>query len=108
MYLEDVPAADPQFDFPLIASALLPILHQGTRSSVVVGIHGPWGSGKTTLMDEMQRQALAQHGDRAIIVPFNAWKFQDREALWRALILQMLAALRAAQPRNADTSKLQQ
>lgn len=31
-----------------------------------------------------------------VLVPFNAWKYQERDALWRALIIQVLEALRAA------------
>jgi hypothetical protein len=96
-FLEDIPSVEPRFDFSLIARALAGPLSRNGRSAVVVGIHGPWGSGKSTLLGELRRQLQAQFpGDQAVFVDFNAWKFQEREALWRALILRLLAALRSA------------
>jgi len=40
-----------------------------------------------SLRRELERDALKQ---KAIFIDFNAWKFQDKQALWRALILHIL------------------
>jgi len=94
-YLEDTPAAQPRFDYQLIAKALVPVLERRREGAIIVGLHGPWGSGKTTLMRELRRQLVSYSGTAgAVFIDFNAWKFQDREALWRALILHVLAELR--------------
>ena len=94
-YAEDIPSESPEFGFPLVAKALVPLLTRKTKSATVFGIHGQWGSGKTTLMASLRREleggGLAA---RAVFVDFNAWKFQDKQALWRALILHMLGELR--------------
>src|SRR5688572_19027324 len=94
LYAEDMPSESPEFGFPLVAKALVPLLTRETKNATVFGIHGPWESGKTTLMASLRREleggALA---DRAVFVDFNAWKFQDKQALWRALILHMLGEL---------------
>ena len=94
-YVEDIPAANPQFDFLLVAKALTPLLIQKHEGAVVLGLHGPWGSGKTTVMDAIRNQVITVlPKEKHAIVNFNAWKFQDRQALWRALILHVLGELR--------------
>ncbi|MGD0239103.1 MAG: P-loop NTPase fold protein [Streptosporangiaceae bacterium] len=107
-FVEDFPASPPGFDFDLIAEALVPLLEQPTEGALVLGIHGPWGSGKTTLLQAIrheadQRQTVAPQ----VFVDFNAWKFHEREALWRALILRLLAELRPVASKEA-TQELDQ
>lgn len=94
-YHEDVPAKEPQFDYGLIARALTSLLSEPHEGAVVLGIHGPWGVGKTTLLEGLRNELAKQYPPgTAVFVAFNAWKFQDRQALWRALILHMLGELR--------------
>jgi pantothenate kinase-related protein Tda10 len=50
LYLEDAPPEAAGFDFELVASALADLFQQPTQGAFVLGLHGPWGSGKTTLM----------------------------------------------------------
>jgi hypothetical protein len=112
-YIEDFPATDPRFDFGLIAESLLPLLEQPAKGALVLGIHGPWGSGKTTLLEAI-RDVLEPDdpspGAGPVIVDFNAWKFQQREALSRALILRLIAELRKSADKEAasDLDELEQ
>jgi Cdc6-like AAA superfamily ATPase len=92
-YVDDLPADPPEFEFDLIAEALAGILAEPARRSVVLGLHGQWGSGKTTLMDALRTQLVSAVTD-PITVDFNAWKYQERSALWRALILRVLGELK--------------
>jgi hypothetical protein len=106
VYVDDVPAASPQFDFLLVAKALTPFLLQKHDSAVVLGLHGPWGSGKTTVMDAIRRQATSDvPEEKRAVIDFNAWKFQDRQALWRALILHVLGELRKS---GGDEKKIEE
>ena len=91
LYTEDLPSEAPGFGFPLVAKAFVPLITQKTKNAVVLGIHGPWGSGKTTLMWSLRRELEGGPlKNKAIFIDFNAWKFQDKQALWRALILHIL------------------
>ncbi len=103
-YLEDIPADKPAFDYELIAQALTPVLSRKSSGAAVVGIHGQWGSGKTTLMQTLERHLRQKFAaSDAVFIRFNAWKYQERQALWRALILRVLGALRDS---NADKKTL--
>lgn len=91
---EDIPAFQPGYGYPLLADTLIGVLREKRQGAFVLGLHGPWGAGKTTLLNAVEVQLKAD--SEAILVPFNAWKYQEREALWRALIIQVLELLRAA------------
>ena len=103
-YLEDIPADEPGFDYNLVAKALTPVLSQKSTGAAVVGLHGEWGSGKTTLMRALERE-LRVAFPSAVFIQFNAWKYQERQALWRALILRVIGSLRENQ---ADEQKLRE
>ena len=89
---DDTPSSNPAFNFPTLADILTEHLQKQRIGAFVLGLHGPWGSGKTTLMRAIEARLPAN----AIVVNFNAWKYQGREALWRALILHVLQALRGS------------
>jgi KAP family P-loop domain len=94
-YFDDAPADPPGFDFDVVASALANLLVERSDGATVVGVHGPWGCGKSTLLFAIRDELEARLHDHApVIVEFNAWKFHEREALWRALILHLVGELR--------------
>jgi predicted KAP-like P-loop ATPase len=99
MLLEDIPAPDPEFGYLQITKNLLAVLSEPRTGAFVLGIHGPWGSGKTTVLHAMRSQILAEPSN--IVVEFNAWKYHERETLARALIIQVLEKLRQQSGANA-------
>ncbi|MCP4424476.1 MAG: hypothetical protein GY803_08300, partial [Chloroflexi bacterium] len=62
-----------------------------------IGIFGPWGSGKTSLM-QLTAEALEGKYKAPPAVWFNAWHYDKEEALWRALVVRVLAELRPDVP----------
>jgi hypothetical protein len=93
--LLDVPAEHPTFKFEKIAQALATIV-QASEPQFAVGIFGGWGSGKSTLMNEIERQV--EESKQAIVVTFNAWRY-EREP---HLIVPLLDTIRASLSEWAD------
>ncbi|RME96766.1 MAG: hypothetical protein D6768_21180, partial [Chloroflexi bacterium] len=85
-------ADDDHLDFDEYCHVLTSVIGQA-ETPLTVGIFGPWGSGKTSLM-KLVEEALANSRPAPLTVWFNAWKYDQEDALWRALILQVLGALR--------------
>lgn len=65
------------------------------RDGMVLAVHGPWGSGKTSAVN-MTVDALATleaDGEQTLIVRFNPWWFSEQENLTRAFFTEVSAAL---------------
>ncbi|MCP4165243.1 MAG: hypothetical protein GY759_05030, partial [Chloroflexi bacterium] len=90
-YLSDHWTDDDHF-FSDYRPALLDIV-TSAQTPLTVGIFGPWGSGKTSLLRMLEKD-IADKGTQPLrTVWFTAWKYDRHEALWRALILRVLDAL---------------
>ncbi len=78
---------------------------------ITVGIFGPWGSGKTSLMRLIAERLTGQRTPghrRARIVWFNAWQYErDEAALWRALFLHILDGLRGDEFSPEDARQIE-
>ncbi|HEY1427518.1 MAG TPA: P-loop NTPase fold protein [Caulobacteraceae bacterium] len=83
--LLDVPATEAQLGFDRYAGALSDIIRH-SEPRFAIGLFGPWGSGKTTLMNAIAK-AL---GDAVVRVEFSAWRY-EREA---ELIIPLLDTVR--------------
>ncbi|MBP1466274.1 AAA family ATPase [Candidatus Chloroploca sp. M-50] len=62
---------------------------------LTVGIYGPWGSGKTSMM-RMMCQTLDDRTRHPGVLPiwFDAWRYAQSEALWRALLISVVEEIR--------------
>ncbi|HEU4328852.1 MAG TPA: P-loop NTPase fold protein [Roseiflexaceae bacterium] len=89
----DLPAPNDELGFAPSAEALAAIMQEGQLADtpLTVGVYGEWGSGKTTLM----QMILKRLDDSAsVTVWFDAWRYAQQDALWRALLLSVVEALR--------------
>jgi len=105
--LPDVPAVEDKLNFGPYARTLLDIiLNPDTQTPLTIGIFGSWGSGKTSLMKMIEyglkRAQESEGGRQTFSVWFNAWLYSKEEALWRALVLQVLSGVRKI--RSLDTT----
>jgi formylglycine-generating enzyme required for sulfatase activity len=108
--LSDLPTDQDALDFAPYVKTLVNILQSSeTATPLTIGVFGTWGSGKTSLM----RMVYKQLPDSFQKVWFDAWKYDKEETLWRALLLQVLEAVRdviekrapKVQEENASKSK---
>lgn len=69
-------------------------------ASLVVGLYGPWGDGKTSVL-EMMREELANHA-HVIVATFNPWHFASQEVLIRGFFDSLSIALGKSLPNDRE------
>jgi predicted KAP-like P-loop ATPase len=57
------------------------IISLARAESVVIGIHGKWGTGKTSLLNLIEEKLQKVSPEPPIIFRFNPWGFSDQEQL---------------------------
>lgn len=61
------------------------ILNLNAENGLCIGMFGPWGSGKTSIINmllEEINQKIAQQGSKPIVFSFNPWNFTTAEQLF--------------------------
>ena len=91
-YLTDHATGTDLLRYEDFQSALHDILTQA-ETPLTIGVFGPWGSGKTSLMQMLRQQLEGEGVASRRTVWFTAWKYDRQDALWRAFILRVLDAL---------------
>lgn len=61
--------------------------------SIVVGLEGPWGCGKTSVKNMALEALQAPPGVEFDVLDFNPWKFSGRDSILRGFFSNMTAAL---------------
>lgn len=73
-------------------------------SGVVVGLTGPWGSGKSSLLNLLQAEIERQH-PAAVVVRFDPWLVSGRDDVITQFFAELLATINAVgttKGRNGD------
>ncbi len=86
------------------------LLLDDLKPPVAVGIFGPWGSGKSTLMHLVQQQiedrTSGKAGPKVVQVNFDAWSHADAENLWASLTAELFDQLADAIDGRKSDGKL--
>lgn len=73
------------------------IISYSDKNSVVIGLFGAWGSGKTSVLNmalEYIEENSASSKDKPIIVKFNPWSYSDQNQLVIQFFKQLSVVLR--------------
>lgn len=88
--LSDIPTDDDRLGYDEFAEAITKKMLDAARDGgtpFTIGIHGEWGSGKTSFLKLIEKQ-LKKENIRPIW--FNAWKYNQEDNLWSALLQKIL------------------
>ena len=81
------------FRFDPLAKAIADsILKMEVPNGTVIAVNGPWGSGKSSLIN-LVRWYLSGKGDHLRVVNFKCWWFRGEEALTLAFFQELYSAL---------------
>lgn len=107
MLLDDNPAIADRFGYQRYVDVLYNVIDRVESTPFCMGIFGPWGCGKTTLMGLLQKRLSAD----TPTIWFNPWKYDNKEAIWNALLqtvlYEMKRSLRGQQPREQNKQLLE-
>ena len=106
-FFPDKPSRRDYLDFKAYAEPLADLIsRETTQTPLTVGLFGAWGSGKTTLMRMIERslKKIQEQPDsiKFVLVSFEAWKYYKEDALWRAMLLKVLATLRTISEKESN------
>lgn len=103
-YWSDSPLSGPVGDLfdrvPFAQRIADTIAQRKDDTSLVVGVYGKWGEGKTSLLN-MIASALRGFSD-IVVFPFNPWYFRSEEILVRAFFSQLAQALGRSLPTQSE------
>jgi energy-coupling factor transporter ATP-binding protein EcfA2 len=87
-----------------LASALI---NPETKKStgVVVGITGPWGSGKSSLLNLLREHIQEKYPD-ALVISFDPWLVSGRNDLIAEFLGEMIGTINATEKRKAKFKRL--
>lgn len=86
--------ADDKLNRALFANRVAEVLRKLPKgTSLVVGIHGPWGDGKTTVLNMLQAELEADSS--AVTVEFNPWRFTDEASMLAGFFRVLAGVVRA-------------
>ena len=101
MFNPDLPitkASDDRLNRQLFAESLAHVLLQSSfPTSFAVGLYGPWGSGKTSLLNMVIEQVESETHE-TIIVRFNPWLCSDPKQLITQFFKQLASAIKIKKP----------
>jgi predicted KAP-like P-loop ATPase len=67
------------------------IAHRPDVSSLVLGLYGPWGDGKSSVLSMIEERLAGE--PNVIVVNFNPWHFSSEEQLIRGFFATLAAAI---------------
>ncbi len=103
-YTADAPISDTADDrfrrWPFAQRIAQTIILRADPGSIVIGIYGAWGEGKTSVLNFIE-QELSQHPLEVVYVRFNPWRFRDEATL----LISFFATLAEALGRSISSQK---
>jgi KAP-like P-loop domain-containing protein len=89
--IADVPQSNPGLGFDEYARALADAVRGGSPAQFTIGIYGPWGSGKSSLLKAIANDL--DEDDSVVPILFDAWRYERSGNVLLPLLHQMYAKI---------------
>lgn len=87
----DQPSKDDYLNYQTYINAFYDIVtNPDTETPVTLGIYGRWGSGKTTILKQLEEKLQSNN---ITTIWFNAWQYNVEDHLWAAFLQSILNRL---------------
>jgi predicted KAP-like P-loop ATPase len=97
--IADIPTTTPGLGFPEYVEALSDAIRGGDPPQFTIGLYGPWGSGKSSLLRGIHDRLAANHPD-VVPVMFEAWRYEQSTHLVVPLLHAVTSTVSAVGPPN--------
>jgi hypothetical protein len=87
---DDNPSAVDLLGFDAVVAPVLAAVRMPDLDPLTIGIHGPWGGGKSTILGLLETEL---QGDAHVVVRTNPWEYDDQSDVKGTLIAQVLGDL---------------
>ena len=105
-YSSDAPINNPELDqfnrFPFAKRVANVISNRKDPSSIVIGIYGAWGEGKTSVFNFIESEL--QKNNDIVCIRFNPWRFGDEDTMLTNFFHDLAAVI----DRQLETKKEKQ
>ena len=88
----DIPTEHPGLGFPEYVEAIADAVRGGQPAQFTIGIYGPWGTGKSSILRALERHLAGE--DDVTPVFFDAWRYEQSEHIIVPLLHETYHALR--------------
>lgn len=105
-YIADIPVNTKEEDkfqrFPFSKRIAETILNRESPDSIVIGLYGIWGEGKTSVLNFI-RSEVKLHHPNVVQFTFNPWRFTDEAALLTSFFNTLAVELEKSLPQSQGT-----
>jgi hypothetical protein len=105
----DEPSAVDLLAFGAVAETAVEAVLDDTLDPVALGVSGPWGSGKSTVLQliatDLRARVKSEDDPQILVVKSDPWRYDPTTGAKATLISEVLSALQAELRRNGGTSK---
>jgi KAP-like P-loop domain-containing protein len=95
---DDNPADLDLLGFDDVVAPIVDALRQENLDPITVGVHAPWGGGKSTILGLLERELKG----RTIVLRTNPWEYDDQFDVKGTLIAEVLTRLEAEVATDQD------
>lgn len=99
----DLPVDTPKLGFEKYVDALAAAVLGGTPARYTIGLYGPWGTGKSSILQALENRLLISETP-PLVVRFDAWRHERVENVMLPFLWKIQEAVKSSEADNASST----